>query len=198
MTISRVLLSCAVVLVVTSGCAAVTPANMPEGAKAAADVPQAPPGPPVRPTVPAAIEAPASATPVLQLSAKGTQNYRCQATSAAAAEWKLVAPDADLFRAAGGDVAGKHGAGPSWTLNDGSGAKGDGANAKKAASPEGGAVAWLLIPAQSNGQPGELQGVTLVQRINTHGGLAPAGGCDSGSVGAETKVPYTATYVFYR
>ena len=84
------------------------------------------------------------------------------------------------------------------SLKDGSGAKGDGPNAKKAASPEGGAVAWLLIPAQSNGQPGELQGVTFVQRIGTHGGLAPAGGCDSGSVGAETKVPYTATYVFYR
>ena len=45
---------------------------------------------------------------------------------------------------------------------------------------------------------GELQGVTLVQRIGTHGGIAPAGGCDVGSVGAETKVPYTATYVFYR
>ena len=192
MTVSRVLLPCAMVLAVTFGCAAVTPANTPAGAKAAAG--------PARPTVPAEIEAPASATLVVQLSAKGTQNYRCQATSASAAEWKLVAPEADLFRAAepGGDVAGKHGAGPSWTLNDGSGAKGDAPNAKKAASPEVGAVAWLLIPAQSNGQPGELQGVTLVQRIGTHGGIAPAGGCDSSSVGAETKVPYTATYVFYR
>ena len=123
MTVSRVLLPCAMVLAVTFGCAAVTPANTPAGAKAAG---------PARPTVPAEIEAPASATLVVQLSAKGTQNYRCQATSASAAEWKLVAPEADLFRAAepGGDVAGKHGAGPSWTLNDGSGAKGDAPNAK--------------------------------------------------------------------
>ena len=191
MTVSRVLLPCAMVLAVTFGCAAVTPANTPAGAKAAG---------PARPTVPAEIEAPASATLVVQLSAKGTQNYRCQATSASAAEWKLVAPEADLFRAAepGGDVAGKHGAGPSWTLNDGSGAKGDAPNAKKAASPEAGAVPWLLIPAQSNGQPGELQGVTLVQRIGTHGGIAPASGCTTSTVGAETKVPYTATYVFYR
>jgi len=186
MTVSKILLFCAAA--VAFGCATTESA----APKAAA---------PARPSVPAAIEAPASATVVLQLAAKGTQNYRCQATSAAgAAEWKLVAPDAELFRAADftGDLAGTHGAGPSWTLKDGSGAKGDGPNAKKAASPEGGAVAWLLIPAQSNGQPGELQGVTLVQRIGTHGGLAPAGGCDSGSVGAETKVPYTATYVFYR
>jgi hypothetical protein len=188
MTVSKILLSCAAAL--AFGCAT-TESAAPAAARPAASA---------RPTVPEAIEAPASATLVLQLAAKGTQNYRCQATSASAAEWKLVAPEAELFRSAdpGAELAGTHGAGPSWTLKDGSGAKGDGANAKKAASPEGGAVAWLLIPAQSNGQPGELQGVTLVQRINTHGGIPPAGGCDSGSVGAETKVPYTATYVFYR
>jgi len=187
MTVSKILLSCAAVL--AFGCAT-TESAAPAAAK---------PAVPARPAVPAEIEAPASATLVVQLFAKGTQNYRCQATSASAAEWKLVAPEAELFRAAdSGDLAGTHGAGPSWTLKDGSGAKGDAPSAKKAASPEAGAVAWLLIPAQSNGQPGELQGVTLVQRINTHGGIAPAGGCDSGSVGAETKVPYTATYVFYR
>jgi|KBSSwiS6_1023812.scaffolds.fasta_scaffold45338_1 hypothetical protein len=187
MTVPKILLSCAAVL--AFGCAT-TESAAPAAAKPAA---------PSRPTVPAEVEAPSSATLVVQLFAKGTQNYRCQATSTAgAAEWKLVAPEAELFRAEGGELAGTHGAGPSWTLKDGSGAKGDAPNAKKAASPEGGSVAWLLIPAQSNGQPGELQGVTLVQRIGTHGGIAPAGGCDSSSVGAETKVPYTATYVFYR
>jgi hypothetical protein len=193
MTLSRVLLPCAVA-VVTFGCAAVTPANTPPGARPVAAAA------PARPTVPAEIEAPATATVVTQLAAKGTQNYRCQATSASAAEWKLVAPEAELFRAADftGDVAGTHGAGPTWTLKDGSGAKGDAPNAKKSPSPEAGAVAWLLIPAQSNGQAGELQGVTLVHRVGTHGGIPPAGGCDSGKVGAETKVPYTATYVFYR
>ena len=151
-----------------------------------------------RPTVPEAIAAPASATLAVQLAAKGTQNYKCQTTSAGGAEWKLVAPDAELSTIPGGAAAGTHGAGPSWTLTDGSGAKGDGANAKRAPSPEAGSVPWLLIPATSNGQPGGLQGVTLVQRIDTHGGAAPATGCDTSSVGAETKVPYTATYVFYR
>jgi hypothetical protein len=187
MTVTRFLLS--VPLLAVLGCA--TTESAAPAAKATA---------PARPTVPAEIEAPASATLVLQLFAKGTQNYRCQAASASAAEWKLVAPEAELFRGAepGGDLAGTHGAGPSWTLKDGSGAKGDAPNAKRAPSPEAGAIPWLLLPAQSNGQPGELQGVTLVQRIGTKGGVAPAGGCDAGSVGAETKVPYTATYVFYR
>ena len=189
MTVPRVLLACAVVL--AFGCAT-TESAAPAAAKAAA---------PSRPTVPAEIEAP------------GERHARGPAVRARDAELPL---SGDLGRGRGvearwpprrsssgraepgGDIAGKHGAGPSWTLNDGSGAKGDAPNAKKAASPEAGAVAWLLIPAQSNGQAGELQGVTLVQRIGTHGGIAPAGGCDTASVGAETKVPYTATYVFYR
>src|SRR5215469_10027659 len=129
MTVSKILLSCAAVL--AFGCAT-TESAAPAAAKPAA---------PARPAVPAEIEAPANATLVVQLFARGTQNYRCQATSASAAEWKLVAPEADLFRAAepGGEIAGKHGAGPTWTLNDGSGAKGDAPNAKKAAAPEPGA-----------------------------------------------------------
>ena len=186
MTPIRWILLCHVLVVV--GCAT-SESPAPSAAAAAA---------PARPSVPEAVAAPASATLVMQLAAKGTQNYKCQATPAGAAEWKLVAPEADLSSQTGGEVVGKHGAGPSWTLNDGSGAKGDAPNAKRAPSPEAGAVLWLLIPATSNGQPGGLQGVTLVQRIDTHGGAAPATGCDASSVGAETKVPYTATYVFYR
>ena len=191
MTVLRDLLPCAVLL--AFGCATTESAG-----SAASKAPGA------RPTVPAEIEAPASATLVVQLAARWTQNYKCQANASAAggAEWKLVAPEAELFRSpepgGGAELAGTHGAGPTWVLKDGSGAKGDAANAKKAASPESGAVAWLLIPSQSNGQPGELQGVTWVQRIQTHGGIAPPSGCDTASVGAETKVPYTATYVFYR
>jgi glucose/arabinose dehydrogenase len=186
MSVTRFLLS--LPLLAAFGCAT-TESAAPAAAKPAA---------PSRPTVPAEIEAPASATLVVQLSAKGTQNYKCQTTAAGGAEWKLVAPEAELSTIPGGAAAGTHGAGPSWTLTDGSGAKGDAPNAKRAPSPESGSVAWLLIPATSNGQPGGLQGVTLVQRIDTHGGAAPATGCDAGSVGAETKVPYTATYVFYR
>ena len=187
MTVSRVLLSCVVGLL-TFGCATPTPANTAPGAM---------PPPTARPTVPAEIEAPATSTPVLKLSATGTQNYKCQAGASGGAEWKLVAPDAQLIGESG-TTTGTHGAGPTWTIKDGSGVKGDGANAKKAPSPEAGSVAWLLIPATSNGQPGELQGVTLVQRVDTHGGVAPPTGCDASSVGAETKIPYTATYVFYR
>jgi hypothetical protein len=155
---------------------------------------------PVAPSAPAEIQAPPGADPVLRLSARGTQNYRCQVSAAGAAEWKLVAPEAELFASAepGGQVAGSHGAGPSWTLSDGSGVIGDASKAKKAPSPESGSILWLLVPVKSNGQPGKLQDVVWIQRLDTHGGSAPETGCDAGSVGAEVKVPYTATYVFYR
>jgi len=186
MTTTRWMFVCS--LLTAAGCATTEASSA--GAAAAA---------PARPATPEAIQAPATATPAVQFYAKGTQNYRCQAATSGAAEWKLVAPEADLFK--GSDFsgpAGKHGAGPSWTLDDGSGAKGDAPNAKRAPSPESGSVPWLLIPTQSNAQPGALQGVTLVQRIETHGGAAPATGCDASSFGAETKVPYTAIYLFYR
>ena len=148
--------------------------------------------------VPAELAAPAGMEPVLRLDAHGTQNYRCTAGADGAAAWKLVAPEAELRRSpdAAGPVAGTHGAGPSWTLTDESGVAGDASQAKRAPSPEAGAIPWLLVPCKDNGHAGDLQGVTFVQRLDTHGGAAPATGCDSAHVGSEVKVPYTAVYVF--
>lgn len=156
---------------------------------------------PSAPTVPAELAAPAGIEPVLRLYAWGTQNYKCTASAdGGAPQWKLVAPDAELHTTSdrASPVAGTHGAGPSWTLSDGSGVVGDGAQAKRASSPEAGAIPWLLMPSKDNGKSGSLQGVTFVQRLDTHGGVAPSTGCDAASVGSETKVPYSATYVFLR
>jgi len=67
---------------------------------------------------------------------------------------------------------------------------------------EQGAVAWLKLTA-SGTQDGPTGGHTLsettfVQRLNTHGGLAPLTGCASATdVGNEAFVPYTADYFFY-
>ena len=153
-----------------------------------------PPPPPAiaLPTVPAEIQAPPDVVPVSKLAASGTQNYRCEPTDTGTA-WKLVAPAADLSD--GTAVVVKHGAGPSWTHNDGSALVGDGKSAKKVAAPDGTSIPWLLIPATPNGQPGAFAGVVFVQRIDTQGGAAPAGGC---TLGQEIQVNYTANYVFYR
>jgi hypothetical protein len=67
---------------------------------------------------------------------------------------------------------------------------------------EQGAVAWLLLKASGN-QDGPTGGHTLsdttfIQRLNTHGGVAPSTGCASAAnVGNEAFVPYTADYFFY-
>ena len=39
--------------------------------------------------------------------------------------------------------------------------------------------------------------VTSIQRLSTHGGKAPNGGCDSSHKGEQTRSHYTAVYYFY-
>jgi Protein of unknown function (DUF3455) len=158
--------------------------------------------PPVAPpSVPAAIEAPATLKPALRWFGRGTQNYTCTVKpDGAGAEWKLTAPEATLYAGAeqGAAEVGKHGAGPSWIASDGSHVIGDGAAAKKAPSPDASSVAWLLVPKKEGDATGTLGGVEYVQRVDTVGGQPPATGCDTATVGATVKVPYSATYVFYR
>lgn len=66
-----------------------------------------------------------------------------------------------------------------------------------------GAIAWLLLTAVG-GQTGptggdRLANTTFVQRLNTHGGVAPSTGCASPTdVGKQAFVPYTADYFFYQ
>src|SRR3954471_23845794 len=64
------------------------------------------------------------------------------------------------------------------------------------------AVAWLKVTATGNqaGPDGGdiLSKAVFIQRLNTHGGLAPADQCTSqADVGRQAFVPYTADYFFY-
>lgn len=150
--------------------------------------------------VPAAIEAPPTVAPVLRWYARGTQNYTCTARpDGTGFEWKLTAPEATLHAGPemGAPQVGTHGAGPSWVASDGSRFAGNGAAAKKA-SPDASAIPWLLVPKKEGDATGTLGGVEYVQRLDTVGGLAPATGCEAGTVGATVKVAYSATYVFYK
>ncbi len=153
------------------------------------------------PSVPSALEAPASMGPALRWFARGTQNYTCTARpDGGGAEWKLTAPEAALTASPepnSPEVA-THGAGPSWVAKDGSRFIGNAAAAQRAPSPEANSIPWLLVPKNEGDATGTLGGMEYVQRIDTHGGQAPATGCDAASVGTLLKVPYTATYIFYR
>ncbi len=59
-----------------------------------------------------------------------------------------------------------------------------------------------MAPAQGDGDEraadGTFTSTTFIQRVNTTGGVAPAGGCDADRVGTTTPVFYTADYYFYR
>jgi len=130
-----------------------------------------------------------------RVAARGVQIYECRALpNAAGTSWVFVAPEAELLDARG-NVTGKHYAGPHWEALDGS--KIVGAVKARSDAPQAGAIPWLLLSAKSVGGPGRYAGVTSVQRIHTAGGIAPAKACDSGTLGAIERVPYTADYVLF-
>lgn len=143
-------------------------------------------------TVPDTLHPGAGATLALTTSARGVQIYECRA-----GQWSFVAPEAELFDAKGRTL-GTHGAGPFWQANDGSRIVA-GVTAR-ADAPVAGAIPWLLLAARPAGNspatPGVLVGVTHIQRVNTAGGSAPAGGCLS--AGQPLRVPYSADYHFYK
>jgi hypothetical protein len=65
------------------------------------------------------------------------------------------------------------------------------------------AIPWLVLQmtgVQDGPTGGDtLSATTFVQRLNTHGGLAPSTGCSSlADVGVKAFVPYAADYFFYR
>jgi hypothetical protein len=119
----------------------------------------------------------------------GVQIYRWDGTS-----WAFVAPEAVLFADDGDDVVvGIHFGGPTWESLSGSTV---GGTVIDHCTPDPDAIPWLLLGAASTEGPGLFEDVTYLQRLNTVGGIAPAGPGDF--VGQVARVPYTADYFFYR
>ncbi|HEY9132727.1 MAG TPA: DUF3455 domain-containing protein [Dyella sp.] len=130
----------------------------------------------------------------IELSAEGVQIYTCKSADTGAS-WVLKAPDATL-RDAQRQAVVHHFAGPTWQWTDGSSVVGEPVSVSPA--PQAGAVAWLVLHAKSHAGSGMLANVDYVARVHTEGGVAPATGCDASHVGAEVRVPYKATYLFFR
>jgi hypothetical protein len=140
--------------------------------------------------LPAAIAAPGE-TVVLTVHAVGLQLYECRPGADGKLAWTFTAPQATLT--ADGKVMGKHGAGPSWELLDGSGI-----TAKAVANTPGATgndIPWLKLEVTSHKGAGQLADVTTVQRINTVGGVLK-GACDREKAGE--GMPYSADYVFLK
>jgi hypothetical protein len=135
---------------------------------------------------------------VAHVRATGFQVYTCMADATGKLAWVLKGPDATFEDDHG--LKGKHYPGPAgstaptWESTiDGS--KVVGKKIADHASPNADAVPWLLLSAASHAGAGVFTSVTFIQRINTTGGKAPA--IAQAKPGDETRVPYTAEYVFF-
>jgi Protein of unknown function (DUF3455) len=141
-------------------------------------------------SLPAAIASP-NDTVVLTVHAVGMQYYQCKPASDGKLAWTFIEPGATLT--ADGKVVGKHGAGPTWELLDGSSI-----TAKAIANAPGSTendIPWLKLEVTSHKGAGQFDSVTTVQRINTKGGVMK-GACDREKAGE--GMPYEADYVFLR
>jgi hypothetical protein len=155
------------------------------------------------PTVPPALQVPAGATLAFRTFAQGSQIYTCAATqtasdggtSATTYAWTLKEPQATLYDDSCKAV-GTHFAGPTWKWTA-DGSQVVGSRVAAADSPVG-AIQWLLLAGVSHSGAGMMADVSYVQRLFTVGGVAPATGCDAGTVTQVQSVPYTATYYFYK
>ncbi len=149
-----------------------------------------------RAIVPDAIATPANQVLALEAMAAGVQIYECKGNGGSPAkfQWVLKAPEAELYDASGSRIA-RHYAGPTWEAPDGSKVVGE--LKAQYASPDPGAVQWLLLTAKSNFGKGFFARTVSIQRINTKGGKAPVDGCNEALSGRLLRVPYTATYNFY-
>jgi len=144
-------------------------------------------------SIPEQIQVPTGYSPVLTVHAKGDQIYQCSLNKDAYT-WETQAPDAKLFDEQG-KIVGNHTAGPLWEYKEGSRVVGK--VVKKIDVTPGKSISWLLVEVVSHKGDGLFSNVSFINRINTHGGLPPASGCDANHLGSEKRVAYTADYVFY-
>ena len=137
-----------------------------------------------------AISAPGE-TALLTLHAEGAQVYECAGADGGKLAWKFREPVATLMR--DGKTLGRHYAGPTWELADGSAVEARIAARAPGASAQD--IPLLKLAVSVHRGAGALSEATTVQRINTRGG-ALEGAC--GAIGATTAVAYSADYVFLK
>jgi hypothetical protein len=147
------------------------------------------------PDIPAALRPPSGQTMYLEALATGVQIYECSQKQDLSFEWAFKAPEASLSDKSGHSL-GKHFAGPTWESNDGSSVVGE-VKAKEP-SPRASAIPWLLLSAKKNSGSGVFAPAKSIVRAYTVGGLAPSEACSAANLKQVARVPYTATYYFYK
>ena len=134
--------------------------------------------------------------PAYAAKGEGVQIYRCTRQDSTFT-WVFQSPEAILTDPKTHQHLGTHAAGPTWTWSDGSTTTGK--VVQKSPSPDPASIPWLLLEATPTGTTtGALTPITRVYRSDTHGGNAPTTGCDANHLDTILRVPYTATYTFYK
>jgi hypothetical protein len=145
---------------------------------------------PVEAQVPDAMAAP-NKTQVLKVLAEGAQIYECKADKDGKLIWQFREPVAALIL--DGKTIGRHFAGPTWELSDGSAVTG------KVTARTAGAtsrdIPWLMVEATTHRGSGQLSDIMAIQRINTKGG-AIEGDCTA--AGSLVSVTYSSEYIFLK
>jgi len=149
----------------------------------------------IAPDVPAGLRPPAGQAVYLEALAIGVQIYECSQKADSTYEWTFKAPEASLAERAG-QYLGKHYAGPTWESTDGSTVVGE--VKARDPGPTSSAIPWLLLGAKANSGSGIFASAKSIQRVATNGGIAPAETCGATSLHKVVRVPYTASYYFYR
>ena len=137
------------------------------------------------------------------------QVYRCTANSTRTSfNWTFVKPEATLT-GNNGQVIATHFAGPAgpteptWQATDGSKVTGKVTGRDPNPLPAGAINIQQLrlegTPTPVGADGGRLGATTFIQRVATTGGVAPeAAKCSQAAENTEEKVPYGATYYFWK
>jgi hypothetical protein len=127
---------------------------------------------------------------VASVHAQGAQVYECKADAAGKLAWQFREPIATLM--VDGKTVGRHFAGPTWELSDGSAVTGKVSG--RAPGATAGDIPMLRLEVTSQRGSELLSGVTTIHRLNTRGGVIQ-GPCEQ--AGAFLSAPYSADYLFY-
>lgn len=141
-------------------------------------------------TIPASVAAPGTSA-VMTAHGVGAQIYECVTDTAGKRTWQFREPIATLL--SDGHTVGRHFAGPSWELSDGSLIVGKVVGHAPGATAND--IPWLKLEPANGPGSGRFASVTIIQRLNTKGG-ALTGGCDN--AGGLIAVPYASDYMFLK
>jgi hypothetical protein len=140
--------------------------------------------------VPRAIDAP-DMTIAAITHAEGVQIYECDFNASRKLVWRFREPVASLI--SNGNTIGRHYAGPNWEHVDGSAVTAKVAGSTPGTRPDD--IPWLRLDVTATRGSGLFSRVSVVQRINTQGGIL-SGDCEE--AGSHRSIVYSADYVFLR